>query len=97
MVPSLLNDNRPTTAVIRQHKRTNQIISMSKVTVFLLTIVVFSKMVPIWNTLPNNLKTERHSYQTIKAKMKIFFLEKFKNETNLPEYNKKCWKVFKFH
>ena len=49
-------------------------------------------------TLPKNLKTERHSYQTIKAKMKkFFFLEKFENEINRLEYNKKCWKDFKFH
>ena len=56
----------------------------------------FSKVVLIWNTLPKNLKTERHSYQTIKAKLK-FFKEKFENEINLLEYNKKCWKDFKFH
>ena len=34
---------------------------------------IFSKVVPIWNTLPKNLKTEQHTYVTIKAKMKIFF------------------------
>ena len=34
---------------------------------------IFSKVVPIWNTLPKNLKTEQHTFVTIKAKMKIFF------------------------
>ena len=57
----------------------------------------FNKVIPIWNNLPKNLRTERHSYQTIKAKMKRLILEKFRNELNLPEYNKKCWKDFKFH
>ena len=96
MVPSLLNDNRPTTAVIRQHERTNQIYLNVKSDSIFIDNSFFSKMVPIRNTLPNNLKTERQSYQTIKTKMKIFFLEKFKNGINLPEYNRK-WKDFKFH
>ena len=73
MVPSSMNDNRPTTAVIGEHKRTNQIYLNVKSDSIFIDNSFFSKMVPIWNTLPSNLKTERHSYQTIKAKMKIFF------------------------
>ena len=97
MVPSLTNDNRPTTAVFREHKRTDQIYLDIKRNSIFIENSFFNKVIPIWNNLPKNLRTERHSYQTIKAKMKRLFLEKFRNELNLPEYNKKCWKDFKFH
>ena len=97
MVLSLTNENRPTTAVFREHKRTDQFyLNIRRDSIFIENSF-FSKMVSIWNTLAKNLKTEPQSYQTIKAKMKMLFLEKFKNEINLPEYNKKCWKDLKFH
>ena len=51
-----------------------------------------------WNILPKNLKTERHSYQpNNKKENEKVFLEKFKIEINLPKYNEKCCKDFKFH
>ena len=72
MDPSLRNDNRPTTAVIREHKRTDQIYPNIKGDSIFIENSFFSKVVPMRNTLPKNVKTERHSYQTIKAKMKFF-------------------------
>ena len=96
MLPSLANENRPSTAVLRNHKRTNQVYINIKNNSQFIKNGFFNKAVPIWNTLPENVKTKEHTYHTTKTKMKQFFLQKFKNETDIPEFNKRCWKDFRF-
>ena len=67
MVPSSTNDNRPATAVTREHKRTDRI-SMSKMTVSSLKIA-------FWQSGPNmEHPTEKFENRTtLKMKMKNFF------------------------
>ena len=96
MIPSLAKENRPSTAVLRKHKRTNQVYIDIKNNTQLIKNSFFNKVVPIWNTLPGNMKTKEHTYNTTKAKMKQFFLQKFKSESDIPEFNKRCWKDFIF-
>ena len=56
----------------------------------------YNKVVSLWNTLPDNVKTKNYTYVTMKRKIKSFFLEKFENEIDAPSYSKKCWNDFRF-
>ena len=69
MVPSLANDKKPTDAVIRENNlidRSN--LSQYQKRQYLYRKYLSQQMVLICNTLPKLLETERHSYQTKKAK-----------------------------
>ena len=79
MLPSLANENRPSTAVLRNHKRTNQVYINIKNNSQFIKNGFFNKAVPIWNTLPENMKIKEHTYHTTKNRMKQFFQPKFKN------------------
>ena len=96
MIPALAKENQPPTAMIRKQERTNQLyIDVTPKTAFL-KLSFFNSVVQIWNTLPEELKTNQFTYNTTKRKFKNIFLEKFKTEVNIPEITKKCWKDFRF-
>ena len=56
----------------------------------------FKKIVPVWNNFPPELKTKKWTYDTIKARFKDFFQDKFKHQIDTPEFDKKCWTDYQF-
>ena len=56
----------------------------------------FMRIIPLWNSLPLMLFKEKYSIETIKSKLKRYFIGKIAHEIEHPEYRKKCWRDYRF-
>ena len=96
IIPALIGENEPLTAQVRFLERTDILVYFGRCESTFLRNSFLKKTVPLWNTLPKNLKTKSYSYSTIKNKTRAFFLKQLEPEVDTPEYGKKCWRGYEF-
>ena len=88
MTPAVVGENEPSTAQLRFLERTDLLVYTRRCEGTFMRNSFFKKTVPLWNTLPKNLKTKWYSYITIKHKTKAFFLKQLER-VDTPDYGKK--------
>ena len=67
MIPALIGENERSTAPLRFLERTDILVYTRHCeSTFMRNSFFFKKTVPLWNTLPKNLKIKSYSYTTIK-------------------------------
>ena len=86
---------KPTTAVIKNQERTNKLYVNLPRETEVMRNCFYNKVVPLWNTSPDNVNIKNYTYVTMKRKIKSFF-QKFENEIDTPGNSKKCWNDFRF-
>ena len=57
---------------------------------------LFKKVVPLWNVLPDKMKSENQTYDTLKKRLKKYFTEQFISDVDRPQYSRKCWSDYRF-
>ena len=55
---------------------------------------LFKRVVPLWNVLPDKMKSGNQTYDTLKKRLKKYFTEKFISQVDRPQYSRKCWSEY---
>ena len=53
-------------------------------------------MVPLWNVLPDKMKSGNQTYDTLKKRLKKYFIDKFVSQVDRPQYSRKCSSAYRF-
>ena len=65
------------TANIKKQERTNQLVYNTFTKSQILSGCFFKRVVSLWNTLPAKIREKDQKFDTLKGKLKRYFLEKF--------------------
>ena len=96
LLPAFKSSNKITTALIKTQSRTKEISCGCQAKSAFMKNSFFMRIIPLWNSLPLMLFKEKYSIETIKSKLKRYFIDKIAHEIEHPEYRKKCWRDYRF-
>ena len=84
------------TARITSHDRTKKLYYRAHTRSEQMKNSLFKRVIPLWNVLPDKMKTGNQTYDTLKKRLKKYFTEKFISQVDRPKYSRKCWSEYRF-
>ena len=84
------------TANIKKQERTNQLVYNTFTKSQILSGCFFKRVVSLWNTLPAKIRKKDQKFDTLKGKLKRYFLDKFLSDHDRPQYSLTCWREYRF-
>ena len=95
-VPAFNGSNEISTVKIKSHERTGKLVFDKTARTTFLQNCFMKRATVLWNKLPREISRNKYSYETIKTKIKRFYISQIKREIEQPEHRMKCWKDYRF-
>ena len=96
-IPAFKSSNKIPTALIKTQSRTKEISCGCQAKSALMKNSFFMRIILLWNSLPLKLFKEKYSVETIKSKLKRYFIGEIAHKIEHPEYRKKFWRDYRFY